>query len=163
MIDIRRLIGFLCFSESHYKFQLMRDAMLQIAPTLDADDGAVILDQYCQGPGQITAACANLKAVANEDQFVDFIKLTVNEMGLSDADCPKVLLLVSNEFSPRCQRNIVKMQNRIESWKFDITLKALQLSGAESQADLLPRVYVNDAKELRSEIKGILESVHGNI
>ena len=87
--------------------------MLEIAPGLDSDDGAVIIDQYCQGPGPITAACANLSALPDEEDFIDAIKLAVNEIGQADVDCPKVLFLISDDYSPVCQRNIVKMQRRI--------------------------------------------------
>jgi len=141
----------------------MRDVMLSLTADLDADDGAVILDQYCQGPGPITAACANLKALPNEDEFIEAIKLVVNEMGLADVHCPKVLFIVSDEYSPLCQRNIVKMQNRIESWKFEITLKVLQLSSDEAEEDILPRVYVDDYAGLRSEIEEGLETIHVDI
>ncbi len=163
MIDINRLFGFVFHSNSYVKFQGMRESLVQLAKHFDIDDVAVILGEFCHGIGPITAGLANATALKNGESFIEEIKDTIKEMGSIEMDEPKIIFLISDHYSKKCQRNIRKMQKMNEQFGYNIQMFILQISEGSASEEELPRIFVDDMEELQKEVKRILGEQNVNI
>ncbi len=163
MIDINRLIGFVFYSNSYVTFQRIRESLVQMAKHFDIDDVAVILGEFCHGIGPITAGLANATALGNGEDFIEEIKATVKEIGSVEMDEPKIIFVISDHYSEKCQRNIRKMHKMNEQFGYNAQISVLQISGGSGSEKELPRIFVDDTEELVKEIKRVLGEQNANI
>ncbi len=163
MIDINRLIGFVFHSNSYVTFQRIRESLVQMAKHFDIDDVAIILGEFCHGIGPITAGLANATVLNSGEDFIDEIKATVREIGSVEVDEPKIVFIISDHYSEKCQRNIRKMQKINEQFSYNTLILVLQLSEACGSEEELPRIFVDDTEELVKEIKRVLGERNANI
>ena len=163
MIDINRLIGLVFYSDSPQKFRAIRGALLSSLPALEIDDAALVLGKFCEGIGPITAGVANSLPLDNEEHFIRELKCTVREVGLVDIDEPKVVMVISDRYSPLLQRNLQKMQSMILTSGYNIDLIAIQLSEGTATEGEVPRIFVDTPEELQREVQEILGEYDGYV
>lgn len=161
MLDLHRLIGFVWHSRSTVMFRKIKDRLLETMPLLDSDDVAVVIGEHCEGSAETTAAISNAKQLENEDDFINMTKAMVKSIGEVDLDSPKLVFIISDDFSKEMEHTIYKLRNINEKYSVGSQLYFIQISDtAICKDEKCQRTIVSNTKTMVEEISRVLEEMN---
>jgi len=165
MLDLNRLVGFIFHSSSPVRFEEIKQSLLKISSDFETDDVAVILGNNCHGPGEITGAIANAIRLLNDEDFVNMTKAVVKSVGEAELNSPKVVFIISDDFSLEMKRTIKKLSRLNATYDYEAQIHTLQVSptACSCQESDVVCLIVDDTdalvKEMQLILKGIVDVV----
>ena len=157
MLDLNRLFGFVFYSNSIQTHNEIKQVLVEFAITLEADDAAVTMGEFGQGPGEVTAHLINGKRPANEADFSNMTKAMCKAIGEAEIDAPKFVFIVSDNFSEDMAFAIYKMIKLNENYSYAPRLQIIQLSPTAKPNSRW--LVVSNTKQLKSEIEKITKEI----
>lgn len=125
MLDVNRLLGFVFNVSSVHKLMELKESLTSLTGALEANDLAIVGEQCCKGPGEITGALMNLPLL--KDQFVSTLKVAFHAIGTADLLVKKDVFVVSEKYDHEAKRTIFKLlkANQVKYYECDLHLFCL--------------------------------------
>ena len=161
MLDLNRLIGFVYHSSSAVTFKAIKDGLVEVTPSFDVDDVALVQGDYCQGSGEVTAYVANSGRLTNDADFVDMTKAVVKTIGEAEINSPKAVFVVSDRLTPELDHTFNKMRRLNRTYDYESALHFLILDKhlicrqTKSQCTVL-----DDTRAMVAEVQRVLEELN---
>jgi len=130
MIDLNRLAGFVytCPRESSSK---LKEALVKIAVTAEADDLFIVGEEVAKGPGEATSLFSNYKLPLTIDNFNRFTNYAIKTLGGIDCDGSKMVFVISHEFNDEFRYQLAKLLKMAETHYYETKYFVFHLSDSE--------------------------------
>lgn len=160
MLDLNRVVGIAFHSRSHPFFQEVREMFIPFTARLEADDVAIIFDDFVQGSGPATAAMNNAKKLDSEEDFIDIIKSLIKEIGAAELNSPKLVLIITDEVNEVFLHTVSKMRRINTTFDYPTIIKVIQVHPTNiCENNDVQLTIVPDTDALLIEVANILEGV----
>lgn len=161
MLDLHRLIGFVWYSHSPVTFRQMKDSLRHVTQSLDEEDVTVVLGERYNGAAESAAAIANSKRLLNDEDFVNMTKATIKAIGAADLESPKLMFVLSDDFTSEMEHTINKMRKLNETYPFPVQLHFIQVSStALCMSGQGQRTILSTLDDVTAEVSRLLEEAN---
>ena len=131
MIDLNRLASFV-YACPRKHVNKLKEALIKIAVTAEADDLFIVGEDVAKGPGEATSLFANYKLPINQKVFNKFVRYAFQTLGTIDCDGSKMVFIVSDEFNEDFYYQLTKLLKVAENRYYETRYFIFQIGKPDS-------------------------------
>lgn len=162
MLDLNRLVGFVYYSYSSVLFKEIKNELMKVSETFEADDVSIVQGEYCQGGGEITGVLANSKNLVNYSDFVNMLKAVIKTIGKAEINSPKIIFGIVDKLDFEIDHTFDKMEKLCCTYDYEPKLNFLVLDEHATTRNAKSKfTVIHSVSDLREEISNILQVTNG--
>ena len=158
MLDMNRLFGFVFYARDSGIFTAIKYALIESTTSFDTDDAAIVMGEYKQGSGAITAEIMNCPPLSTHAECLDRATAVATVFSELDINSPKKVLIVTDDFAGHTAFEIHKMRLFNEKCPYPSELHVIQIHPTIKNNNQW--LVVKNVKQLGTEVKKIIEGTN---